>query len=123
MTSWLLILFLKVENGTPKYFIKPYITELECKQEGTKLVTLGKLEANYDTHFNCIQQSRWGNQMTYVLIMTIWMRASNYVPVITIAEFSSKEACVYASAQQEVALRTDFQLNTSKYFTAVCVPK
>lgn len=61
--------------------------------------------------------------MTYVLIMTIWMRASNYVPVTTIAEFSSKEACIYAGAQQEVILRTDFQLNTSKYYTFICVPK
>ena len=58
MTSWLLILFLKIENGTPKYFIKPYTTELECKQEGTQLVTLGKLEGNTVMHFNCIQQSK-----------------------------------------------------------------
>lgn len=58
MTSWLLILFLKVENGTPKYFIKPYSNELECKQKGTQLVTLGKLEGNTAMHFNCIQQSK-----------------------------------------------------------------
>ena len=58
MTSWLLILFLKVENGTPKYFIKPYSNELECKQEGTRLTTLGKLEGNTTMHFNCIQQSK-----------------------------------------------------------------
>ena len=45
-------------NGTPKYFIKPYTTELECKQEGTKLMSLGKLESNTTMHFNCIQQSK-----------------------------------------------------------------
>ena len=34
MTSWLLILFLKVENGTPKYFIKPYENEWQGTYEG-----------------------------------------------------------------------------------------
>ena len=28
------------------------------RQEGTKLAILGKLEGNFETHFNCIQQSR-----------------------------------------------------------------
>ena len=61
--------------------------------------------------------------MTYILIMTMWMRGSSHVPIIATAEFASKEACLYAGAQQEVILRNDFQLNTSKYFTAICVPK
>ena len=62
--------------------------------------------------------------MTYTLIMTIWLGFYNrYTPVVTTAEFSSKEACIYAGAQQEVILRNDFQINTSKYFTAICVLK
>ena len=59
--------------------------------------------------------------MTYTLIMTIWL--GRYTPVVTTAEFSSEQACRYAGAQQELALRTDFQLNTSKYYTFVCIPK
>ena len=62
--------------------------------------------------------------MTYTLIMTIWLGIANrYTPVVTTAEFSSEQACRYAGAQQELALRTDFQLNTSKYYTFVCIPK
>ena len=61
--------------------------------------------------------------MTYILIMTMWMRGFGYVPVVTTAEFSSEQACSYAGAQQELTLRTDFQLNTSKYYTFICVPK
>ena len=62
--------------------------------------------------------------MTYTLIMTIWLGFyDRYTPVVTTAEFSSEQACRYAGAQQELALRTDFQLNTSKYYTFICVPK
>ena len=62
--------------------------------------------------------------MTYTLIMTIWLGFYNrYTLVVTTAEFSSEQACRYAGAQQELALRTDFQLNTSKYYTFVCIPK
>ena len=53
----------------------------------------------------------------------MWMRGFGYVPVVTTAEFSSEQACRYAGAQQELGLRTDFQLNTSKYYTFICVPK
>ena len=60
--------------------------------------------------------------MTYMLIMTIWL-GFGYTSIITTVEFSSEQACRYAGAQQELALRTDFQLNTSKYYTFVCVPK
>lgn len=60
--------------------------------------------------------------MTHTLIMTIWLGFNN-TPVVTTTEFSSEQACRYAGAQQELALRTDFQLNTSKYYTFVCVPK
>ena len=62
--------------------------------------------------------------MTYILIMTIWLGFYNrYTPVVTTAEFSSEQACRYAGAQQELTLRTDFQLNTSKYYRFICVPK
>ena len=62
--------------------------------------------------------------MTYTLIMTIWLGFYNrYTPVVTTAEFSSEQACRYAGAQQELGLRTDFQLNTSKYYTFICVLK
>ena len=62
--------------------------------------------------------------MTYTLIMTTWLGfCSHYTPVVTTAEFSSEQACRYAGAQQELALRTDFQINTSKFYTFVCVPK
>ena len=61
--------------------------------------------------------------MSYILIMTLYMNVKNPSMSITTAEFASKEACIYAGAQQEVTLRNDFQINTSKYFTTVCVPK
>ena len=60
--------------------------------------------------------------MTYTLIITLWF-GTGYTPTITVLEYSSEQACRYAGVQQELALRTDFQLNTSKYYTFVCVPK
>lgn len=60
--------------------------------------------------------------MIYTLIMTVWLN-TNHFPTITTSDFSSEQACRYAGAQQELALRTDFQLNTSKYYTFVCIPK
>ena len=59
--------------------------------------------------------------MTYILIMSMWLNGT-YASMTT-AEFSNETACRYAGAQQELALRTDFQLNTSKYYTFICVPK
>lgn len=62
--------------------------------------------------------------MTYTLIITLWIHTSHYqTPIIATAEFSSEQACRYAGAQQELTLRTGFQLNTSKYYTFTCVPK
>ena len=62
--------------------------------------------------------------MAYILIMSIWMSSYNAQPVtISTAEFGSEQACRYAGAQQEIALRNDFKLNTSKYYTFICVPK
>ena len=60
--------------------------------------------------------------MTYTLIMTIWLGFYNrYTPVVTTAEFSSEQACRYAGAQQEVALRNDLKIDTSKKYTFICV--
>ena len=65
--------------------------------------------------------------MTYTLFMTVGIINYNTGHTIVIntstAEFDSEQACRYAGAQQELALRTDFQLNTSKYYTFICVPK
>lgn len=62
--------------------------------------------------------------MTYTLIMTIWLGFYNrYTPVVTTVDFASEQACRYAGAQQELALRTDFQLSTAKYYTFICAPK
>ena len=58
MTSWLLILFLKVENGTPKYFIKPYTTELECRRSGAEIEVAERLKGNYSVSFNCMERSK-----------------------------------------------------------------
>ena len=60
--------------------------------------------------------------MIYTLIMTLWF-GTGYTPTITVSEHSSEQACRYAGAQQELALRNDFKLNTSKYYTFICVPK
>ena len=56
MTSWLLILFLKVENGTPKYFIKPYGNEVQCRYEGGKIEVAERLKGNYSVSFNCMER-------------------------------------------------------------------
>ena len=58
MTSWLLILFLKVENGTPKYFIKPYENEVQCRYEGAKIDVAERLIGNYDVSFNCMERTK-----------------------------------------------------------------
>ena len=58
--------------------------------------------------------------MTYVLIMTTFF---NIYIETTVTEFNSEQACRYAGAQQELALRNDFKLATIKYYTFICVPK
>ena len=55
--------------------------------------------------------------MIYTLIMTICVINYNtghtVVANTSTAEFGSEQACRYAGAQQEIALRNDFKLNTS----------
>ena len=61
----------------------------------------------------------------WALIMTIYISSSSTTqPLITTLDnFQTEQACRYAGAQQELALRNDFKLNTSKYYTFICVPK
>ena len=42
---------------------------------------------------------------------------------VALDNFQTEQACRYAGAQQEVALRNNFQLDTNKYYTFICVPK
>lgn len=60
--------------------------------------------------------------MTYVLIMTTFFTFHAHIET-SVAEFASEQACRYAGAQQEVALRNDFKLDTLKHYTFICVPK
>ena len=59
----------------------------------------------------------------YVLIMTLWFGFPRYTPVVTTTEFTSEQACRYAGAQQELALRNDLNIKTFLYYTFTCVPK
>ena len=59
----------------------------------------------------------------WALIMTTAMYQGTNFRVEAIDNFQTEQACRYAGAQQEVALRNDFKLDTSKYYTFICVPK
>ena len=59
--------------------------------------------------------------MTYILIISIWVSSYNAQPITTsTAEFTSEQACRYAGAQQELAIRNDLQRSTKQY-TFICV--
>ena len=62
-----------------------------------------------------------GGTVMWSLIMTVYI--SGYVYMETLQGFQTEQACRYAGAQQEVALRNDFKLDTNKYYTFICVPK
>ena len=49
----------------------------------------------------------------------MWLNGT-YASMAT-AEFSNEQACRYAGAQQEVALRNDLKIDTSKKYTFICV--
>ena len=62
------------------------------------------------------------------LIMTVYLgggvivadsRASFETTIIK--DFKTEQACRYAGAQQEVALRNDLRIDTSKQYTFICV--
>ena len=55
----------------------------------------------------------------WALIMTVYI--SGYVHMETLQDFKTEQACRYAGAQQEVALRNDLKIDTSKKYTFICV--
>ena len=57
----------------------------------------------------------------WALIMTVYLKNGG-ISVTTLDSFQSEQACRYAGAQQEVALRNDLKIDTKKY-TFVCVKK
>ena len=64
------------------------------------------------------------------LIMTVYLGggvigAGSYSSFGTTAVqgFKTEQAFQYAGAQQEVALRNDLKIDTSKKYTFICVPK
>ena len=63
----------------------------------------------------------------WTLIMTICLgepKIHNSEVVLDVTQincFDSEQACRYAGAQQEVALRNDLGINTAKHYTFVCV--
>lgn len=59
----------------------------------------------------------------WALIMTMYLQtSSNQQPfIVTLDNFQTEQACRYAGAQQEVALRNDLKIDTSKKYTFICV--
>ena len=54
------------------------------------------------------------------LIMTVYVIGLN-VETETLQGFQTEQVCRYAGAQQEVALRNDLMIDTSKKYTFICV--
>lgn len=54
----------------------------------------------------------------WALIMTVYLDTFS---MTTLQGFQTEEACRITGAQQEVALRNDLKINTSKNYTFVCV--
>lgn len=63
----------------------------------------------------------------WTLVMTIFLgvpKIHNSEVALNVTQincFYSEQACRYAGAQQEVALRNDLGINTAKHYTFVCV--
>ena len=59
----------------------------------------------------------------WALIMTVYITGSNIqgFSMTTLDGFTSEQSCRYAGAQQEVALRNDLKIDTSKKYTFICV--
>ena len=55
----------------------------------------------------------------WALIMTVYI--SGYVHMETLQRFQTEQACRYLGAQQEVELRNDLKIDTSKKYTFICV--
>ena len=56
--DWLLIVFLNNIEGPPKYFVKPYPTEIQCRYEGAQIDVAERLKNNYGVWFTCIERSK-----------------------------------------------------------------
>lgn len=64
----------------------------------------------------------WSLIMTFYLgggVIVADSRASFETTIIK--DFKTEQACRYAGAQQEVALRNDLKIDTSKKYTFICV--
>ena len=59
----------------------------------------------------------------WALIMTTAMYQGTNFRVEAIDNFQTEQACRYAGAQQEVALRNDLKLKTDGRYTFICVKK
>ena len=61
----------------------------------------------------------------WALIMTIYVTGSSQqgLSMSTLDNFQTEQACRYAGAQQEVALRNDLKLKTDGRYTFICVKK
>lgn len=55
----------------------------------------------------------------FTLIMSVIFNGK--LIITSISGFETIEACSYAGAQQEVAMRNDFKIQTDKRYTVVCV--
>ena len=58
----------------------------------------------------------------WALIMTIHIRG-DFNSITTLDNFQTEQACRYAGATQEVALRNDLKLKTDGRYTFICVKK
>lgn len=62
------------------------------------------------------------------LIMTVYLGGGDLIEgkkssfaMTSVSNFQSEQACRYLGAQQEVALRNDLKIDTSKKYTFICV--
>ena len=56
--------------------------------------------------------------------MTVYLGAQSTKSPLSMAAvqgFKTEQACRYAGAQQEMALRNDLKIDTSKKYTFICV--
>ena len=59
-----------------------------------------------------------------LIFTTFFDGYSGYVVRSTVVSgFKTEQACRYAGAQQELALRQDFNIKTDKKYTFICVKK
>lgn len=56
----------------------------------------------------------------WALIMTLYMGTSG-TTMAALNGFQTEQACRCAGGQQEVALRNDLKIDTSKKYTFICV--